>query len=102
MGRIRSCIRRIPSRIGSITSRRGHWRREGLFWTSDPSCQVSDAHESTGEEEAKNGEDADDRHIPAVGLSKSDADTGNGAALVRTVERAAGHGVRDRQDRAAV
>ena len=58
--------------------------------------------ESTGEEEAKNGEDADDGDIPAVGLSKSDADTGNGAALVRTVEWTAGHGVSDRQDRAAV
>jgi len=100
MGRIRPYIGRIPAWIGRIGSGRG--RRERFFRNSDPTCQIGDAHESTREEEAKNGEDADDGDIPAVGLSKSDADTGNGAALVRAAERTAGHGVSDRQDCAAV
>lgn len=101
MGRIRSCIGRKTSRIGRKTSRRRHWRRERLFRNSDPTSQIGDAHESTGEEEAKNGEYADDGDIPSVGLSKSDADTGDGAALMGTAERTAGHGMSGGQDRAA-
>jgi hypothetical protein len=73
-----------------------------LVGNADPAGQVSDADEAAGEEESQNGEDSDDGYVPTVGLGEGQADSGDLAADARAKEWAAGHGLRDGDDGAAV
>ena len=50
---------------------------ERLLWDTDPTCQICDRHKSSRKEEAQDGDDANDRHVPRICLRQTDADSGD-------------------------
>src|ERR1700761_2028397 len=83
-------------RLGGLLWRRG-LRDYGLFRDTDPAGEVEDLRDWAEEDAGDDGEDADQANVPAVGLSKADADAGKLAAEDgpdKTWKWGVGHAVR--------